>query len=340
MEPMIYGAQVPYMPKEQARIIRAGLSLFELRTKDTSFFNKTIMGPYGVSVSEFVEQGRPSRAQINWKTGFDTAIIYDADSDGNAVAWMVDDPWWHNRIHLMLDPWMNPVNRHTPGGIIPGFMCITELRAMSNVLRTKVNPFEVFVNGRYKDHFYTKEEAEQFIKDKGTFAIKMDSDGIKNVPTNKNKYDIRPGLLTEYKPEIKQLIDEAKGLQYGWTSSERFRTHWRPLILKETENLKAKNAPKGGGATPEDIAKAMSNWSPDDRAKFASMMMQPASIPEAPREEDNVPTSNFSEAQLQVMKKAALESLLGAEAEGLTRPEMIELILSKQKVTPSAVVVE
>lgn len=337
-EPMTYGAQVPYMPKEQSRIIRAGLSIFELRSRGVQYHNKTIMGPFGASVHEYLEPGRPARAEIQWRTGFDTAIIYDADDEGNAIAWMVDDPWWHNRLHLMLDPWMNPVNRHTPNGIVPGFIVLQEIQAMRNILRTKVQTFEVWQDGRYKDYFFTDKEAKDWIEEKKSYALRMDVNGVKSIPLDKRKYEIKPGAVTEYRKEIKDLIDRSKQLQYGWTSSEEFTKKWKPVIIEEAKKLRGKTENSQVSVAPEAIANAIKTWTPEEREKFQKLLGIQGSS-------QNVdPTANpigvgtdrkHTYNELKAKTKVDLLKILGGTEEEyseVSRFELAKLIMERQEV--------
>lgn len=357
MEAMTYGAQVPYMPVEQAKIVRAGFSLFEIRTRDIRFFNQHIMGPYGVKIEEFIVPGAPrGRARATWRTGMDTSLCFDADNDGNCIAWMVDDPWWHNRLHLMLDPWaQNLSGRHGPQGVTPGFIVKIEIQAMYNVLRETLPTFEVLQDGKFKHWFFTQKEADEFIEGKQTYELKTDSKGaLKNIPLNKANYKIRPGTVSEYKPEIKNLIDKSRGLRYGWTSSEDFKNIWRPIILKEFDNLKAKAEPPRSSVTPNDLAAAIRNWSPEERAKFNEMMMgRPAEAPQPEEVAEDIsaapvattppattPESSpakYTKSQLMKMKLDDLKVINGTD-EDLTKNELVDKILHFQDV--KGVVVE
>lgn len=350
MDHVTYGTQVPYMPKEKAKLIRAGLSLYELRARGESYFNKTIMGPYDATAIVFNAQGGSGRtqAQLNWRTGLDAGIIYDADDEGNAVAFMPDDPWYHNRLMLMLDPWLNPVQKHTPQGIVPGYVVQQETEALKNVLRVKIPTIEVFADGKFKDWFLTEEEADAFIEDKKTYAIKFGTNGIQNVPTNKRKYEKRPGTRWEYRPEVMEMINRGRGLQYGWTASHEFEREWKPKIEKEFARIKSTQAPKASAIEPEGIAMAISSWSPEQRARFQQILMGGAPkeekgdsdvVVETPATSDEpevLKPIRYKKTEMLKMQAAKLDAIMRkmapeTEYPKMAKPDIIAEILKLQE---------
>lgn len=287
MENQYSGTKVTPLPDNMDRLIRAGIALFECRVPYQYFFDKVVMGPYNCVVEEFVDPGRPPRLTVNWITGINAGIKYWADiKTGNCIAWVPDDPWMHNRVVLLANPSLNPVMRHSPReGLVPRSVIGLELQAIKNMLFSDLLIFKVMKNGREIDFFYDEKEAKDFVEDKRNVALKMDANSgtMKAVAQNKTKYDIEKGSKLEFKPEIKELIRQYQGLQYGWTSCEEFSKKWRPLIARELTKLKADATPAravAGTLKPADMVNAMSSWTPEERTKFREAMA--AMISETP----------------------------------------------------------
>jgi hypothetical protein len=339
MEPLISGAVVPYMPEMGQNMINAGVSVFELRHHGKRFFNRVSMGPYGAKIiGADDESGRMFRPRVEWRTGAETQLFFEADAKGVCIAWMADDPWWHNRLHLMLEPWLlaMAVQRHTPRGLIPGYIIQLEIQAMRTVLRKRIEQFDVFQDGRALDHFNTKEAAEEFVDSKQTYELKADKTGqLRNIPMNKRAYTIKPGSMEEYKPEIRDLIDKYKRLQFGWTSCLEFKNEIRPQIEKEIERLKQTAEPQKAALAPEDLAGAIANWGPEERQRFSELLLgnREKAMEEAPEVaaelEPGQEKQTFNKTQLTKMTAAELKVLLGTE-EDLTRNQMIDKILVRQ----------
>jgi len=344
MEISTYGSQVPYMPKEKVALIRAGVSLYELRAPGETFFNKVITGPFNANSVAF-GAGNTVRHQVEWVAGMSTGLTYDADGDGNAIAWMPDDPWWHNRLQLLLDPWLNAIQKHTPQGIVPGYIIQFELQALRNVLRFEEKTFDVWVDGHNKDWFKTKEEAEAYIEDKKTYAMKMGPNGMVQVPTNKRKYEIKPGKRWEYRPEVLELIDKSRHERYGWTSSMAFQKEWKPLIIREYERLKSSTTAQSKAAvTPEDLAMAIASMNTEDKERFLAIM---SGKPAAKKVDKDVvvaskPTGPLppKKRDIQNMRKAEIIEILGKtgdiDYELKSRPDLIQEAFDKFGYTSKA----
>lgn len=280
MDSQVYsGGQVPYMPEDKERLIRAGVALFECRVPYQYFFDKTVMGPYNCVAEEFGEPGRASKITLNWITGLNAGVVYNADPKGNCIGWIPDDPWYHNRLVLMGDPKLNPIMRHSPREGLVGLPILKlEFKAIRNLILCNVPIWKVMKNGVERGFFYTKKEAEMELEELNTVALKVDTrtGEMKAVDKNKIRYSIEEGAKQDFKPEIKELVRNYQVLQYGWTSSEAFTKEWRPKIAAEIKRLKAEAFPNTGqaGLTPEAMAASMGQWDDKQREDFRKLMVE------------------------------------------------------------------
>lgn len=275
----IQGAQVPYMPEDKERIYNAGIALFELRAPYKFYFDKTAMGPFNVIVDEIERtRGDPQRV-ITWVTMMSPGIRYVSDSKGNCIAWMPDDPWWHNRIVLMTDPLLNPVMRHSPKeGLVPASIIRLELQAMRTVLNTSYEKWRVLKDGKRVDDVSSEEEAKDLIEEKKQVSLRLDqaSGAMKAVALNRAKYSTEKIFVSDYKKEVREIIRANLGLQNGWTSSEDFQRKYVPLIKREITRLKTEAFPSKsvpGNVSPADLVASMGTWTEKQRAEFRERVL-------------------------------------------------------------------
>jgi hypothetical protein len=188
-------------------------------------------------------------------------VNYVVDKKGNGVAFMPDDPWWHNRIFLMDSPNLNPVALHTDRGIINGAQVDIEIKILKQHLKCEKTIYEVVRNGKRIEFYNTKEEAQESIDEMQEMSLHTDktTGAVITKATSRNKFSILPSTVIDYRPEIAEIIRKFKRMEFGWTSSEVFQTKIKPAIIAD---IKKATMVQPVASSAGDIARALSSGRP------------------------------------------------------------------------------
>jgi len=337
---------VPWMDKAHQAVIRAGLGLFELRLPFKSIRDRQVYGPFDVEVNEETDRSLRSRFRAKWFTGVDAYVSFRVDDDGNGLAWLVDDMWWHNRIYLMDSPHLlNVVNLHTKNGFIPSSVVLAEIAALRRALKEERPMFEIFKEGKREgwDWAWTREEAEAKIKKEQYVTPQFDqaTGKLVAIPGNVTAFEIRSGSRLEYKPKIAELIMRYRQMEFGWTSCQEFQEMVKAPVIEEMKKIRtALNGQQQGGISPEMLASLRESIKADIMNEIAkagdarvSGEAQTAaaagSVPETTK--TNAPAANiYKRWELQKMTAPALVNLLASKqivATDMNKADMIEAVM-------------
>jgi hypothetical protein len=360
------GTTVPWMDEAWARVTNAGIGLFEMRLPEKIVRDKYAYGPYSVRVHEDEDYGGRTRVRVEWLTHDDAYLHFYVDDKGINLGWMPDDPWWHNRIHLMDSPLIRCVyNLHTKQGTIPGSVVFQEIEAMRKILKTLKPIFRVIRNGKELEFHYRKDEAEARIKELTMVAPKFDpaTGQMVAMQARGENYKIEKGEILDYRPEVEQIISHYRGLEHGWTESDEFRQNYMPKILAEIKKIRENNT----GAAPQVNALTMvRSMTPEQIDELRAILAggAPASAPSTPSPVEipsvealtaeplvsdaevaaakgptvavapDAPVQKYEHADLIRMTVPGLKQIcesLGVFVEGMKRTDMLSAIVKAQK---------
>ena len=240
----------PDMEEDEHHMIQVGIPLFQLVWPRAIFFEQKIDGIFGVTVSAPDPGTRPD---VQWHWSGDAKLVFKpVNKRGLGVAWMPDDPWFKNRVHLLIHPWiLNMVKqeRLPTGEIKSQAEIIFECKVMETILKKPVPIFEVLLNGSKRGgcYFYTEKEAADFITEQGRIEVKIGKGGnFEPKRVTKDVWTCAPGERLTWKDEVLAVITrEGNKKQYGWTESKEFETKWKPAIIakwkEQRDEFKAAN---------------------------------------------------------------------------------------------------
>lgn len=230
---------------EDAQVkLRAGISIYEIRSIYRRFFAYSVMGPVDVKVQENDMAG-PIMGQmqhsITWQTKYRAGVRFELmdRKRGNCICWMPEDPFWRNRIFLMDNGFLyhGLYALHTPSeGMIPAGTVHQWINIMREFLKEKVPIWRVFINNKERSFHYTKESAQAEIahlkyEDSRTQIVGQQ---LESVQGKIFSTDIQEGFRLQYRAEIRKLImDNKRKFEFGWTQCPEFQANIKPAI----ENL-------------------------------------------------------------------------------------------------------
>jgi len=351
--------EIPNIPEKYQAASRRGIHFFELRYPKPADMDQTVYGPFDLKASETWDTMRQRMVfNIRWLRENEAHIRFTPDSRGVAVAWMPDDKFWRNRIYLMDTRllYVSIFNYHTKSGQYPGSMVRTEIDCMRDVLKEKKDIFKVFMDGKERDVFRTKEEAEEFINENTEVRQKVDKiTGNVVTLTSKHKFKIVPGTTIDYRDEIIDLIRRENGRhEFGWTQCDEFQNDIKPSILKLIEERSRTETPAD---SKESILTQLRSMTPEEKEELKALLSIKNAVPESTHENveeefdnpDVVPV-NFWEAHpvshYRKMKKEELikiyegrgftdgesltfvklvDTLVGQDSDGKTEPNFVPL---------------
>ena len=303
----------PFIPDQYQSAMQAGLAFFELRLPRSIKYDQRIYGPYDVSVSEDVIPGQ-TRVFYNatWKTAGNAMTLFErASKRGLGLGFMVDDPWWHNRLIIMDNPLLFAAmyRYHGNQGNLTAGEIRTEINCLRKILCEEKPIIRVFHKDKNRevDFFYTEEDADYFISEHP-----------------KVRFVKQEGTKLEKTSEVEVLIKKYGRGKYGWTECLEFKERIRPeveqLIKKEREIY----TEKGGAVNSQDIINAIKDLTLEQRKDILEVAKEA-------EEEDgfgDVDLSGSTGQQLPPPPEAPDEDLLG-EATG-AKP--VENVLTKTKL--------
>jgi hypothetical protein len=307
------------VPEKYQDAVRAGICFFELRLKGKDFHGRGMFGPYGVECKE-LEDAKPNapvnyRFSIRWITNGNVAGIRfePAGKNGLSVAFMPDDPWWHNRSLLLENTTYEVVAYHTPNGSYPAADIMVDIDAFREVImESKTRYFCVDSVGRLVAESWDEKE----------IAKKVEDNPGSTVRTRK---------LWEKTNEIKTLIVKNKGIEYGWTNSPEFQLNIKPKIMKLAEERARSIAP--ARAEPQkSILEQLRDMAPEERKEFFAMMKSAGATeePEAAPSSDRRTVSVLAPSTKRELLLKRAQALGIAACEGMTKAQLAEAITTAQ----------
>lgn len=337
----------------------AELSFFELKFYGEKRYSQNVFGFFDVKVTRLAElpqmrsRGIGPRFDIKWRTGKDAKFTYECvnQKSGLAVAFVVDDEFWHNRIYMAFSPVYHIFQYHSPNGPIEGEVVTREIDCLREVTQDKMKAFTVKnPGGKSVFNSFEEEEVDAFLK-------------AKNGAT-------RPGMLPPFrkmirtvwitKPEVLALIEKYKREKYGWTSNSEFDRVVREPTLRLIDERSISRTAKPTASLTQDMVDKMvmnkltsmtatdlkdiirmkeaeetnapgtQNRSPELKQRIESSVQQTPEtpIPTAPAAGDSFPGPEFkpktffNRMRLEDAAKMAVERGI-PEADQMTRSELI-----------------
>ena len=263
----------------QANCLRAKIGLYQLIFPAVARWQERIFGPFNVQVQIEDTEYRSAnpRVFVRWRTKNDAYITYDRVDRRTAVAWMPDDPYWHNRLYLMDSPaLLNQVAlKRTHEGIMQPPEVALEIRCLEEALHEDVPVWTAIENRRMLGDFEGKKEAENWISDLTAPSMKMIDGVMTATKVKKRKIEIVERKKRVYKPKIAELIEKEKYKHdYGWTQCTYFMEEIRPAVLQEVENRRGSIDAAEAGETPKifDLLRSVANMSDDEKVALRTAL--------------------------------------------------------------------
>lgn len=268
------------LQENEQNILRYGISLFQMVYPKRLWSEKRIFGPYNLKVTEtdlgeFNRGGnRPPQFHVEWMTSGNAQLTFLRNKDRKTgIAYMPDDPYWHNRMILMNQrPMLSMVTQLTlPNGNVKTAAEIElEINCLESALKEEIEIFNIVMGGRIIGTAKTKKEAEDYITDANTVQPRVTKDGHFITPKRrKREYEIYPGTATDYKQEIKELmLRERTGHTFGWSECSEFMQKIRPAVIEDIKSKRETFKTEEKTASAAEIARAMANWDATEKAEF------------------------------------------------------------------------
>jgi hypothetical protein len=342
----------------------AGIRLFEVvyPRRDDDGFKKQIFGTFAVKVDEdtTITSNAP-KFKERWFTGLDASVEYKPVGDrGVLLAYVPDDRWYHNRVVFLNTPTLvvNGLLTRDYGDISRAEVLI-QIQCLKEIIQEEREIFKVIHPGKGEiDYFWNMEDAKEFINKKETMLV-----GAQSIPR-----EIQPNINCKIisgkkwrdKPEIQELVERNKRLQYGWTSCDEFMKGYVPkitaLIKERTRSFRGMDQTSTPANLQAAILDALSTLSPEqieairrqaEERRVATATPQPAPKQEMPTTQDlppgddpgapEVQNGEYSRFKLSRMTKDELAEIAqqrGLPTDGLKRPDIIDAILQTQVQQP------
>ena len=278
------------LPEKLQPAMESGLSFFEIRFQGEKRFNMNVFGFYDVIVERNMEMVRRSsvRYNVDWRTGRDAKITFKCENQktGLSIAFMVDDPFWHNRMMMAFNPVYMIFALHTREGQIPGSIVSGEIECMREICMEKAIQY-VAINPLNR-----------------TLCADYDESVVEDFIQSKQKGNRRPVRLRKLKrnayitrPEIIQIIHDNDRNQFGWTNSEAFNKKIKEptLALIERRGISRTIEPRQSvtqGQIQDMVAQAIRSMTPEQIRTMISSTT--STVPVGPANKVLAKESGFS----------------------------------------------
>lgn len=280
----------PDLAKDQQNVLLNGINLFQLIYPKRVYSDIQIHGPFNVKVLERdIDVSNRSgplsrRFKVNWQIKGDAHIDFEYDRQNKiGIAWMPDDPYWHNRVILMDTTWLlrSVTQLRLPDNSIKsGAEVALEVKCLESVLKHDIDVFHLIEDGRVRlGSFRSKKEAVDYKDDQVAMVPQIKSDGtIAAVKRRKAAYEIQQGTDREYRPEIISMINqEMPRHEFGWTQCSKFQEELKPQVIDliKQERSKATAIPAvqaGPKLSLADVARIFAGMTTEEKAFIAESM--------------------------------------------------------------------
>jgi hypothetical protein len=288
------------VPERYQDAVRHGLSFFECKLEGRNYYGCSIFGTYDVKVTEeeevvHIANRTRTRFNVNWLTGRHAVANFEVTDlkRGYCAAFIVDDPFWHNRVMINGAPPYEVIAYHTPRGIYPGFDIQSELDCLKEIMYDKV--FYVVIKDGYlvKNCQGNKKEAMELL---------FQNPGSR----------LRVATNSEYKEEVSMMVARNGGLEFGWTDCEEFKRTIRPKALALIKQLKDRATPGNTQqpVTKEQVLSIMRGLSKNERKEILDAADQaPAAEDEGSAKKTTAPAGSVTALR----ERAAELGIPGAE---------------------------
>lgn len=232
-------AGMTVLPMDELRqnSVMAGLGMFELRGFIGEHRSPMILGFYNVATRIDTSSGRPEPS-VTWHTGNEAIIRAESRANGVGVAYIPDDPWWHNRVKLLsFSKVYDIIALHTNKGVLPGTSVKKQMTMLRDRLMEETTVYRILKDGMPVSDRNTKKEAERELDSFKMVRLQMDSTtGIqKPIDINTSEYEIVEVKGIGFRKEILDLEKKYRGLQYGWTECLEFQKIQEEIMAKFNE---------------------------------------------------------------------------------------------------------
>ncbi len=332
--------EYPNIPEKYQAAMRRGYNFFELRFPNLTKYPKMIMGPFDILVRE---SQHPVTHRIThdtrYLTGLDAQVRYEVPNPqtGIAIAFLVDDEFWHNRVIMMDNPGFDVFNYHMPDGIIPGAIIKREIECLRDVLC-----YEVPVYHAVSPRGPVKSSNEE--KEIDTFLLA--------------RPDLRKAITKAKvkKPEIAAMIQRYSNNEYGWTNNLEFKERIIPqveaLYLERgiSRSAVGGSAPVSQGAIEDAVKKVLKGLTPDTLQALQAQIKQEEAVPalddddvsfgEEAEEAFAPPLAREAQGNPPLMKLSKEQLITKADelgipnADTLTKPLLVKAISQALKSKP------
>jgi hypothetical protein len=324
------GNQFFALPQKVRVAVEAGMSMWELQLTTPFDNTQKIFRLWDARVFEDVQTGTTKiRYNFVWYRGDDAYVEFRPDNRGICVAFVPDDPMYHNRVMLAS---MLPQNRikvmriHTPEGAIPGKTAHEYLKCVWDTC------FEWHVVK--KTHEGTTSIIAQFknLPDADALLYRMRADISDEKASEREKV----WIIQSNTDEIREIIGKYRG---AWTQSQEFQNSIKPKIQK------AINDRTSGMAKSTNIVQmlidAAATMTDTDRARLSEVFAGKASNNTVAAPSTASPDSPNPAEDLSGMHMSKLRTI--AKAKGVvskdkTKEQIIKEIEAKVEAEKAAIV--
>jgi len=268
------------LKEEQANCMRARIALYQVVFPSATRWQERLWGPYDVKVHIDDTEFRRSRPRmiVKWRTQQNAYITYDRVDRRTAVAWMPDDPFWHNRLFLMDSPaLLNQVtHRRSHSGIQSLDEVQMEIKCLEEVLHETVPIWTAVEGKRVLGDFKSAKEAKSWIEDLTEPTLKLINNVMTPVKVRKRKIDIIERSTRQYPEKVLKIIEKEKNLhEFGWTQCPFFTEKVQPKVKAMIKERREKMEKKPGvTAAPIDMIRSIAKMSEEEKAALRSMLME------------------------------------------------------------------
>lgn len=269
--------------EKEANILLSGIPLYQLIYPFRLYSEHRIHGVFNVIVTSRSGDDVGARRRVTrrgftrqWLCGGNCYITFEKPRRNMpGIAWMPDDPWWHNRLCLMDDAnLLNMVSelRLPNNEVKRKFEINLEIECLKQELKTERKIWNVTNRGRVVASLNSKPDALQWMKEaKMPIQQHTPQGSVVVVKRRQIVYTLEEGLQIEYKPEIQDLIKKYKmRFEHGWTECQEFQEGIRPRVIEriKSERTKISDTGKKPTISATDLAMAIDLMPDEEKQKF------------------------------------------------------------------------
>jgi hypothetical protein len=273
--PDMRGSDLVVIPDEFQDILNAGIGLFQLAYPRKLYRDEKIWGLFGARAvttnpDEFNLENR--RYRIEWQTSKDCYVRF-FENKGRGYAYVPDDQFWHNRLIFLHQPrylgWLHQLKLPDGSVLMPPDVRM-EIGCLADEILEEKKTWEVHVDGIQRDWFFSKKEADEFIKDEKSVTPKIVGGKIMPIKKDRRKFTTVESKKSEIKPEIKELIKREKYKhRFGWSECDEFMKEIKPKVVANIqEKRKTMTIAPAPAISKADLIETLMSLTPEDRASL------------------------------------------------------------------------